>query len=108
MRRFRVLMMARTQLPNLALPRSPEDGLAGSGSAFDKQFMAGTRAVGIAGEGQDFGVMRKSVDHGCSDNIVGRQILPLVEWDVADLVDDDQDDQFVSADLFNSVSNRLA
>ena len=44
-------MMARTQLPNLALPRSPEDGLAGSGSAFDKQFRAGTQAVGIAGEG---------------------------------------------------------
>ena len=44
-------MMARTRLPNLALPRSPEDGLAGSGSAFDKQFTAGTRAVGIAGEG---------------------------------------------------------
>jgi hypothetical protein len=33
--------MARTQLPNLVLPRSPEDGLAGSGSAFDKQFTAG-------------------------------------------------------------------
>jgi hypothetical protein len=42
--------MARTQLPNVALPRSPEDGLAASGSAFDKQFTAGTRAVGIAGE----------------------------------------------------------
>ena len=56
MRSIRFLMMARTQLPNLALPRSPEDGLAGSGSAFDKQFTAGTRAVGIAGEGQDFGV----------------------------------------------------
>jgi hypothetical protein len=51
--------MARTQLPNLALPRSPEDGLAGSGSAFDKQFPAGTCTVGIAGEGQDFGVMQK-------------------------------------------------
>jgi hypothetical protein len=43
--------MARTQLRNLALPRSPEDGLAGSGSAFDKQFTSGTRAVGIAGDG---------------------------------------------------------
>jgi hypothetical protein len=64
-------MMARTQHHNLALPRSPEDGLADSGSAFDKQFTADTRAVGIAGEGQDFGVMHKSVDHGCSDYIVG-------------------------------------
>jgi hypothetical protein len=49
--RFRFLVMARTQLPNLALPRSPEDGLAGSGSAFDTPFTAGMRAVGIAGQG---------------------------------------------------------
>src|ERR1700756_4060446 len=42
--------MARTQLPNLALPRSPEDGLGGPGSPFDKPFTAGMRAVGIAGE----------------------------------------------------------
>jgi cutinase len=34
--------------PQLAFPRSPEDGLAGCGSAFDKQFTAGARAVGIA------------------------------------------------------------
>ena len=35
MKSIRLLMMART-LPNL------EDGVAGSGSAFDKQFMAGS------------------------------------------------------------------
>ena len=70
-------MMARTQLPNLALPRSPEDGLAASGSAFDKQFTAGTRAVGIAGERQDFGVMHESVDHSCSDYFVGEGLSPI-------------------------------
>src|SRR5271168_838677 len=43
--------MARTQLPNLTLPRSHEGGLVGSGPAFDKPFTAGMRAVGIAGEG---------------------------------------------------------
>lgn len=72
-------MMARTQLPNLALPRSPEDGLAGSRSGFDKQLTAGTRAVGIAGEGQDFGVMHKSVNHGCSDYIIGEGLSPPPE-----------------------------
>ena len=75
-------MVARTQLPNLVLPRSPEDKLAGSGSAFDKQFTAGTRAVGIAGEGQDFGAMHKSVDHGCSDYIVGKGLSPSPEGQV--------------------------
>ena len=43
MRSIRFLMRART-LPNL------EDGVAGSGSAFDKQFTAGSVRSGIAGE----------------------------------------------------------
>jgi hypothetical protein len=50
-------------LPNLALARSPEDGLAGSGSAFDKPFTAGMRAVGSAGEGclgYDLGVQTRA------------------------------------------------
>jgi hypothetical protein len=33
-------MVTRARAPNLALQRSTEDGLAGSGLAFDKQFTA--------------------------------------------------------------------
>ena len=90
-----------------------------------EEFAAGAGAVGVAGEGEDLGVVDEAVDHGCGDDVVGEGLAPaaegqvrgdhdravfvaggdeleeqvrgvLVERDVADLVDDDQ---LVAADL---------
>ena len=36
--------------------------------------MAG--AVGVAGEGEDLGVVNEAVDHGCGDDVVGRGLPP--------------------------------
>ncbi|GAA4264301.1 hypothetical protein GCM10022255_116670 [Dactylosporangium darangshiense] len=38
--------------------------------------MAG--AVGVAGEGEDFGVVDESVDHGGGDDVVGEGFAPSI------------------------------
>lgn len=42
--------------------------------------MAG--AVGVAGEGEDLGVVDEAVDHGCGDDVVGEGLAPAAEGKV--------------------------
>lgn len=44
------------------------------GAIFSEEFAAGAGAVGIAGQGKDFGVMHKAVDHGSGHHITGERL----------------------------------
>ncbi len=87
--------------------------------SFGEEFASLAGAVGVAGEGEDFGRVDEAVDHGGCDDVVGEGLSPasegevrgdhhgalfvagrdqleqqvrgvLVERDVADLIDDEQ------------------
>ena len=53
-------------------------GLVPAGSVLGEKFSAGSGAVGVAGEGEYFGVMDESVDHRCSDDVVGERLAPSI------------------------------
>ncbi len=38
--------------------------------------------MGIAGEGQYFGVVEQEVNHGRGDQVVGERLAPPSEWEV--------------------------
>jgi hypothetical protein len=47
-------------------------------AVFAEEFAAGAGAVGVAVEGEDFGVVDESVDHGCGDDVVGEGFAPSI------------------------------
>jgi hypothetical protein len=51
-------------------------------AVFGEEFAAGAGAVGVAGEGEDFGVVDQAVDHGCGDDVVGEGLALASEGQV--------------------------
>lgn len=46
------------------------------GRVLAEEFASGAGAVGVAGEGEDFGVVDEAADHGCGDDDVGERFAP--------------------------------
>ena len=44
-----------------------------------EEFSAGAGAVGVAGEGEDLGVVDEPVDHGGGDHVVAEDLAPAAE-----------------------------
>lgn len=47
-------------------------------AVFGQQFAAGAGAVGLAGQGEDFGVVDEAVDHGGGDDFIAEHFGPSV------------------------------
>ena len=47
-----------------------------------EEFAAGAGAVGVAGEGEDLGVVDEAVDHRGGDDLVAEDLAPAAEWPV--------------------------
>lgn len=45
---------------------------------FGEELAALAGAVGVAGEGEDLGVVDEAVDHGCGDDVVGEGLAPAI------------------------------
>ena len=45
-------------------------------AVFGEEFAAGAGAVGLPGQGQDFGVVDEAVDHGGGDDLVAEDLTP--------------------------------
>ncbi|GAA4886677.1 hypothetical protein GCM10023403_62880 [Pseudonocardia benzenivorans] len=45
---------------------------------FGEELAALAGAVGVAGEGEDLGVMDEAVDHGRGDDVVGERLAPAI------------------------------
>jgi hypothetical protein len=50
--------------------------LVSAGDTRAKEFASASRAVGVAGERDDFGMMNEAVDHRGGDDVVGEDLTP--------------------------------
>ncbi len=53
------------------LPHPSRNVLVAGGAVFGEEFAAGAGALGIVGQGEDFGAVHESVDHGGIDRLAG-------------------------------------
>jgi hypothetical protein len=56
--------------------------LVAAGAVLGEEFAAGTGPVGIAGEGENLGVVHQTINHGRGDNVVGERLTPSPEGQV--------------------------
>ena len=66
--------------PSESVSRPSESGVSvslvvGGAILFGEELAALAGAVGVAGEGEDLGVVHQPVDHGSGDDVVGKALL---------------------------------